>query len=89
MSAAIDPEALFVVSGGARGVTARCVVALAARYGCRFLLLGRSPLPGIEPDWALGVEDETELKRSCAADLQKRGQPAAPAAIGVTRPSGP
>lgn len=37
---------LFVVTGGARGVTSWCVIEMARRYRCGFLLLGRTPLSG-------------------------------------------
>ncbi|MBN9101242.1 MAG: SDR family NAD(P)-dependent oxidoreductase [Pseudonocardia sp.] len=61
--AGLDPAApvigaddVLLVTGGARGVTARCVVALAARSGAEFLLLGRTPLRE-DPEWAVGVEE--------------------------------
>lgn len=38
----IGPESVFVISGGARGVTARCAIELAHRTGARMLLLGLS-----------------------------------------------
>ncbi|MCK4826528.1 beta-ketoacyl synthase, partial [bacterium] len=38
----IDPASVFVVSGGAKGVTAECVAKLASLYRCKFILLGRS-----------------------------------------------
>jgi NAD(P)-dependent dehydrogenase (short-subunit alcohol dehydrogenase family)/acyl carrier protein len=53
---------LVVVSGGARGVTAATVIALAQRVKARFLLLGRSAA-GEEPSWAQGAQTEAELKR--------------------------
>jgi NAD(P)-dependent dehydrogenase (short-subunit alcohol dehydrogenase family) len=77
----VAPATLFVVSGGARGVTARCVVELARRYRCRFLLLGRTA-PQPEPGWAAGCADEAGLKRRIAADLGQAGGRPTPAAIG-------
>jgi len=79
--AGITPDSLFLVSGGARGVTARCVIALAERRRCRFILLGRSPRLGIEPAWAAGCADETVLKRRIAVDLREREERVTPAAI--------
>jgi NAD(P)-dependent dehydrogenase (short-subunit alcohol dehydrogenase family) len=64
-----DGPALVLVSGGARGITARCVVELAGRYGWRFLLLGRTPTEEPPPSWADAVMAEAELKRRLAADL--------------------
>ena len=80
-SPAISPDSLFVVSGGARGVTARCVIALAARHRCRFILLGRSPRQEREPAWAAGISAEAELKARIATALKEAGERAAPAAI--------
>ena len=37
------PGSLVLVSGGARGIGAACALALAAHYGCRMALVGRSP----------------------------------------------
>lgn len=77
----IGPSSLFVVSGGARGITARCVVALARRFGCRFLLLGRSDAEAGDPDFAEGCTDEAELQRRIVADLTARGERPVPLAI--------
>ena len=39
----VQPSSVVLVSGGARGITAQCVVKLAERADCKFiLLLGRS-----------------------------------------------
>lgn len=50
---------LFLVTGGARGITSWCVIEMARRYRCGFLLLGRTPLSG-GPD-ASAEEQEVEL----------------------------
>ena len=54
---------VVLASGGARGITARCVIALAGRYGWRFLLLGRTPVDTPLPAWAGLVAAEAEIKR--------------------------
>lgn len=59
---AIDAGDVVVVSGGARGVTAACIVEWAKRCKARFVLLGRTPL-GDEPADCAGVADEAQLKR--------------------------
>src|SRR5262249_35690323 len=44
-------ESVVLLTGGARGITARVAVALAERFRCRLELVGRSPLPATEdPD---------------------------------------
>jgi NAD(P)-dependent dehydrogenase (short-subunit alcohol dehydrogenase family) len=62
-TAQIDSSSVFLVSGGARGVTAQCVMKLAQTYPCKWVLLGRSPLIAEEPVWAQGCEVEAELKK--------------------------
>ena len=54
---------VWLVSGGAKGVTAQCVIRLARQYQAKFILLGRSVLADSEPEWARGITDEAELKR--------------------------
>ncbi len=64
-------KTVFVVSGGAKGITSRCVTALAERYGSRFVLVGRSPYDEApEPDWAEGEDDERALRRRAIAHLK-------------------
>ena len=40
----LKKNAVFVVTGGARGITADCLIALATVQPTRFVLLGRSPI---------------------------------------------
>lgn len=72
----IGPTDLFVVSGGGRGITARCVVRLAQEYGCKFILLGRTPLAGPEPAFSGG--DEAGLKGRLAEYLAAQGEKPTP-----------
>lgn len=65
----------WIVTGGARGVTAAVVAALARRYRGPFHLIGSSPLPKIDPQWT--ALDEQGMKglrarvmRQAAADKQ-------------------
>jgi len=80
---AINPESqplrpletgdLVVVSGGARGVTAAVVSEMARRWSPSFLLLGRSPWPESDPDWATDCDD-AQLKGRCIEHLKSLGQ---------------
>jgi len=72
--AQISSQAVFLVSGGGRGITAQCVRAMAAKYGCGFILLGRTAITEPEPAWAQSVQSEAELKALIVADIQKRGE---------------
>ena len=60
---------VVLASGGARGITARCVIALARRYGWHFVLLGRTAVEEPLPVWADTDLAEAELKRRLASEL--------------------
>ncbi|HOC21407.1 MAG TPA: SDR family oxidoreductase [Anaerolineae bacterium] len=71
----ISSTALFLVSGGARGVTAECVMEVARRYRSAFILVGRSPAPdGPEPAWSAGAADEKALKQQAMEHLLAAGE---------------
>ena len=75
-----NPSTVFLVSGGARGITADCVVELARQFRSRFVLLGRTPLAD-EPAWAQGLAAEPDLKAGAIADMRARGEKPVPAAV--------
>ncbi|MGW5316095.1 beta-ketoacyl synthase N-terminal-like domain-containing protein [Nocardia thailandica] len=94
----LTADDLLVVTGGARGVTATCVLDLARSCAARFLLLGRTARAA-DPDWAAGIADEAlkpaavralagqgvtprEIDRACAAVLANREIAATLAALG-------
>lgn len=54
---------VWLVSGGARGVTTACLAAVARRGRLRLALLGRTPLEA-EPSWATGAADEAGLRKN-------------------------
>lgn len=70
----ITEEAVFLVSGGARGVTANCVIEMANAFRCKFILLGRSDAHIPLPDFAQQTTDESTLKRAIMLDLKAKGQ---------------
>lgn len=76
----ITNSTVFVVSGGAKGITARCVERLAAHYQCKFILMGRSELAE-EPAWAASAADEAALKTAAMAQLKAQGEKPTPAAV--------
>ncbi|MFC2045945.1 SDR family NAD(P)-dependent oxidoreductase [Chloroflexota bacterium] len=69
-----DASSLFLVSGGAKGITAQCIIKLAERYRCKFVLVGRSSIAEPEPVWARGGSDEAELKRRAMEDRISKGE---------------
>ena len=59
----IPPGGTWVVTGGARGVTAVVARELGHRYGLKLHLIGSSPLPQIEPSWRnMTPEQEKALR---------------------------
>jgi NAD(P)-dependent dehydrogenase (short-subunit alcohol dehydrogenase family) len=71
---------VVVVSGGARGVTAACVIEWAKQSKARFVLLGRSALEP-EPSCSAGLSDDASLKRALLADAQARNERLSPAEL--------
>ncbi|APE34382.1 hypothetical protein BOX37_10925 [Nocardia mangyaensis] len=75
----LTADDVLVVTGGARGVTARCVRELAVRRPCEFILLGRTSLDD-EPEWAVGVADDA-LKSAAIAAVRAAGEQPTPKQI--------
>jgi hypothetical protein len=61
----LDDSSVVVLTGGARGITARAAIALAKATGCRLELLGRSPLPSSDEDpRTAGALDRPALRQA-------------------------
>lgn len=69
----LGPDSVILVTGGARGIGAHVCAALAARYGCRLVMTGRTPLPEAEPAATAQLTAEAELKRAIAEMRRKAG----------------
>ncbi len=79
----IEAGAVFVVTGGARGVTATSLVALAKATRPRFVLLGRTPTTE-EPAAFRGLEGDAALKRAALEEAKRSGKAASPKDIART-----
>jgi NAD(P)-dependent dehydrogenase (short-subunit alcohol dehydrogenase family) len=77
----IRPGSVVLVSGGARGITARCVIELAERAHCKFILLGRTSVDENLPEWARNGKDEGELKRLIMEHMKTSGETPTPPKI--------
>lgn len=77
----IRPSSVFLVSGGAKGITAKCVIKLAQHHKSKFILLGRSELLESEPDWAKNCFNEPELKKSIMQHLLTLGEKPTPISV--------
>mgnify|MGYP000165086895 CR=1 FL=1 len=74
----LSPGEAVIVSGGARGITAACALALARQARPALVLLGRTPPPGPEPPWMEGLEEEGDIRRALVRE-EFSGAPARPA----------
>ncbi len=74
-------NSVVLVSGGARGITARCVIELAQRAHCKFILLGRTAVDKPLPDWARNGANEAELKKLIMDQLKASGETPTPPKI--------
>lgn len=72
--AGVGPHSVLLVSGGARGITAVALRALAVAHRPRLVLVGRTPLTD-EPEGLADAADEVALVRALVA--RDRGTPAA------------
>ncbi|GGY14852.1 type I polyketide synthase [Paludibacterium paludis] len=77
----IDASSVFLATGGARGITAQCLIELAKRYPARFALLGRTPIDGPLPDWASQPDDPAALKAGAIKALQAAGEQPTPVKV--------
>lgn len=77
----IRPASVFLVSGGAKGITAKCVIKLAQQHLCKFILLGRSELLETEPDFAHNCFDEATLKKRIMEYLLSTGEKPTPMSV--------
>ena len=76
----IREGAVWVVTGGARGITAQCALELGRRFGLKLNLIGTTAPPEIDPSWRhLSVEGLQQLKAQVMIAARKAGEPAAQA----------
>ncbi|MBD2770728.1 SDR family NAD(P)-dependent oxidoreductase [Iningainema tapete] len=77
----IRTSSVFLVSGGAKGITAKCAIKLAQHHPCKFILLGRSELQENEPDWAKSCLEEPALKKAIMENLLSLGEKPTPISV--------
>ncbi len=66
----LKPGDAVIVTGGARGVTAECALALAKAFKPRLVLVGRSPLPAAEPAEYASAATEAALRSLIASTVK-------------------
>ena len=78
----VNEQSVIVATGGARGVTAASLLALARRARPRIVLMGRTPIAE-EPAVCRGVEGDAALKKALLAEASARGEALRPADLGA------
>jgi len=76
----LSSNAVFLVSGGGRGITAQCVIKLANAFQCQFILLGRTKRT-VEPAYTQGCVDESELKQRIIKNIQAQHEKPTPVKV--------
>ena len=76
----LSSNAVFLVSGGGRGITAQCVIKLAKAFSCKFILLGRTKRTP-EPAYTQGCVAENELKQRIIKNIQAQGEKSTPVKV--------
>ncbi|MDW7772813.1 MAG: SDR family NAD(P)-dependent oxidoreductase [Desulfobulbaceae bacterium] len=69
----IEQSSILLITGGARGITAKIALEIARRYRPVLILLGRSPLPPEEESGTLHLTSPKELKGAIIAGMKARG----------------
>jgi NAD(P)-dependent dehydrogenase (short-subunit alcohol dehydrogenase family)/acyl carrier protein len=77
----ISKDSIVVVSGGARGVTAKALIQLAQKAKPRLVLLGRTELED-EPDFCQSAASDAEIKSALLAEANARGRKVSPMELG-------
>jgi len=72
---AIRPGSTWIVTGGARGITAAVARQLGERFRLKLHLIGSSPLPAIDPAWReLSPEQLRQLRTTICRQAAARGE---------------
>ena len=77
----LHPSSVVLVSGGGRGITAQCVIRMAERAKCKFILLGRTAIDEALPAWIGEVSGDADMKRRIMEDMSARGEKPLPAKV--------
>lgn len=79
----LDANSTVLITGGARGITARVALEIAQRYKSKLVLVGSSPVPVAEHPDTTPLTTQAELKSALMKLLQTAGKSAAPAAVEI------
>ncbi|MEX2112415.1 MAG: phosphopantetheine-binding protein [Pirellulales bacterium] len=71
----VRPGGTWVITGGARGITAECALELGRRFGLKLHLIGTTPLREIDPSWRnLSQDGMKSLKAAVMREARAAGR---------------
>lgn len=76
----LNRDSVLLFTGGGKGITAECAVALSSQLPCSYLLLGRSE-PMALPEWFNGTSSEQEIKQQILAQAKANNEKLSPKEI--------
>jgi NAD(P)-dependent dehydrogenase (short-subunit alcohol dehydrogenase family) len=77
----LDSNCVLLVTGGAYGITAEITKALSDKYNPQLVLVGRSLLPGDEPESIRDLRDPKHLREFLIQDLRAKTPKVTPADV--------
>ena len=77
----LTPQDTVLVTGGARGITAECIIKLAARNPANYILLGRTDIDQPLPAWAGDSRDEKGLRAAAIRHMRSEGEQVTPVKV--------
>ncbi|HUV15726.1 MAG TPA: SDR family NAD(P)-dependent oxidoreductase [Pelolinea sp.] len=77
-NAMLDERSVLLITGGGKGITAQCAIKLAENAGCRFILVGRSPVHAEEPEWASGMDLSEDLQKNAISYFKDKDEKISP-----------
>ena len=77
----LTDQDVFLVTGGARGITAECVIELSAHSEASFIIIGRTDIDAKLPEWAAGLTTTDELRKAAIKELGSKGEQPTPVKI--------
>lgn len=73
----LTKESVLLFTGGGKGITAECAIALSEVLPCTYVLMGRSAITKL-PGWLTEESTEKEIKQQILAEASHRGEKLSP-----------
>ena len=74
----LTKNSVVLITGGAKGITSKCSIEIAKTAQCNLILIGRSILLDIEPEWSQEIENPKELEESALAYFKTKSKKVTP-----------